>query len=407
MRELTFATLAVDVCLLPDLILGMPKLGWAAHAPGQRPRDNPPEVSLESLMTNRAEHNEFVFRTLKGIGDAELDTRSWTKSKEEFESGALIGPFSSLSSCSLPVRLVPRFPIWEQHGGGEVKVRNIDNMLEGGQNAAAGTQYTHVPATLDDLAAIVRAWGDLLPDAPLAGFPSDFAAAYRQVTADPEQAHLCAVATWNTEEQHVVFGLAVAQLFGGKSAGLNFARVPAWCCRVLAYLFAAPFVHCVDDMLCIEPDSRAYSAFQSWRELARLCGWDIPDRKSPPPSPSFVALGGLIDLAPLPDADALIKITQLRAKNLRNELKEIAKTKVLAPGAAARLVGRLGFACTLLFGRLGRAKLRPFIRRCAEHGRSGVNAQMTSAITWWLQELRFARSRPIPRRLMTYRRALS
>ena len=122
----------------------MPKLGWAAHAPGQQPRDNEPEASLHSLDSDRDAHNALLFRTLSGTGDTELDAQSWSKSKEEFSSGALIGPFSSLSSCSLPVRLVPRFPIWEQHGAGETKVRNIDDMLRGGQNATAwDTVYSY------------------------------------------------------------------------------------------------------------------------------------------------------------------------------------------------------------------------------------------------------------------------
>ena len=67
-------------------------------------------------------------------------------------------------------------------------------MLDGGQNATAGTQYAHIPATLDDLASITRSVSEAFPHEPLAGFPSDFAAAYRQATADPLQAHLYLVA---------------------------------------------------------------------------------------------------------------------------------------------------------------------------------------------------------------------
>ena len=82
MRELTFATYDIDFALLPGLILGLPKIGWAAHAPGQTERDNPPEVSLDELMTDRTDHNDFIFRTMKGTGDRDLDARSWAKTKE-------------------------------------------------------------------------------------------------------------------------------------------------------------------------------------------------------------------------------------------------------------------------------------------------------------------------------------
>ena len=91
MRELTFATWFPDVALLPDLHLGMPTLGWAAHAPGQLVRDNPPDAELESLEIRRDNfrdtHNRLLFETLKGSGDEELDEASWNKTKEEFKTG--------------------------------------------------------------------------------------------------------------------------------------------------------------------------------------------------------------------------------------------------------------------------------------------------------------------------------
>ena len=40
----------------------------------------------------------------------------------------------------------------------------------------------------------------------------------------------------------------------------------------------------VDDLLCIEPARNITSAFKFWRMFADLCGWDVPDEKSPPPS---------------------------------------------------------------------------------------------------------------------------
>ena len=160
-------------------------------------------------------------------------------------------------------------------------------------------------------------------------------------------------------------------------------------------------MHCVDDMISCERLSTSSSSFQSWRAFAALCGWDVPDSKSPPPSRTFTALGGEIHLETLPHADAFITITADRAKALRNELKAILKDNFLTSGHAARVHGRLGFAATQLYGRLGRAKLRPFVRRQYESGRTTVNIQMESALKWWLKELCHIRPRQVPRSLAT------
>ena len=241
MREVSFVCLAPDFSFLADYLLGMPKLGWACHAPGALPRLNPVETTVDNLLIDREIHNDRLWRSMSASGDPELDKSSWEKSKAEFSSGALRGPFYSLAECDLPVRLVRRFPIWECHGtSANWKCRNIDDMLQGGQNSTAGTQYVHIPATLDDMAALIRVCAEAHPQDPVAGYTSDFASAYRQATADPDQAHLCAVLTWDNDYSCPAFGLAVAQLFGGKSAGLNFCRIPAWCCHAMSCIFAVP-----------------------------------------------------------------------------------------------------------------------------------------------------------------------
>ena len=61
--------------------------------------------------------------------------RPGKKSAAEFADGSLEGPYFSVDEVKHKygrVRLLPRFPIWEQHGGAEsASCRNIDNGLEG------------------------------------------------------------------------------------------------------------------------------------------------------------------------------------------------------------------------------------------------------------------------------------
>ena len=76
-------------------------------------------------------------------------------------------------------------------------------------------------------------------------------------------------------------------------------------------------------------------------------------------------------------------------------LHQIEETGRLGSGEAASLTGKLGFTLCASFGRFGRAKLRPYIRRCGEH-RMQLNPQLRSANRFWLQFLATYTPRPIP-----------
>ena len=182
---------------------------------------------VEELLQARARKNENIFRSTQTSGDDALDQEAWRKTRQEFEQGVLLGPFDSeayvLAEFCCFVR---RFPLWERHGGAqEPSCRVIDDMLEGGQNDAAGTSDTRVPSDLDMWAAQIRAAAERFDEA-LLWHASDFAKAYRQQTADPATAHYNCIVVYDPDRRRPVLALPVAQLFGGKSSPLNFARVP-------------------------------------------------------------------------------------------------------------------------------------------------------------------------------------
>ena len=184
--------------------------------------------------------------------------RSWTlkrqkKSVAEFECGSMIEPFDRLEDVPVAApRLLVRFPIREKNGGAlEWKVRLIDDCKLGGQNLRAGATACHRPADLDFWVAMLRVYGGNFAEA-MAAFTSDFRAAYRQVPSCPLQAESFVVATYDPVRKVVVFGLAVAQLFGSSLAPLNFSRYPAVLAEYVAVLFAILFVQCVDDLLSSE-----------------------------------------------------------------------------------------------------------------------------------------------------------
>ena len=279
MREVSVVISWMDPKLIVDLFFGLPQLGWATPAPTMQLREAPPEYPIEALEADCGSHNSKLISRCRPSGDDKLDNAAWEKTEEEL--------FSDLQDVPFPfVRLLRRFGTWEQHGGAEnPTVRLIDDALEGGQNGATGSQFTHRPTDLDLWATQCRMVQERFPQSPLSQFPSDFKKAYKQVPAEPSWAGFAVMAP--AEKRCPVFLVGRTQFFGGKSCPVNFARVPDWCCHVLATISGLATSHCVDDVLAVDRKTTIFSGWLVWRVLAACCGWVVPDSKSP--LPSFLA----------------------------------------------------------------------------------------------------------------------
>ena len=137
-------------------------------------------------------------------------------------------------------------------------------------------------------------------------------------------------------------------------------------------------------------------SFRCWRSFADLCGWDVPDSKSPPPSQLFRALGAMIDLSLYPLSPMVIRPAGDRIDDLLNVLMGILSSERLAPALAGKLYGKLMFLSSQYFGRLGRALLRAFSRRQHELNRFSLNPQIIAAVNFWVAHMKCLRPREIP-----------
>ena len=308
-----------------------------------------------------------------------------------------MGPYRSMQDVPLDdVALVPRHGIWEMHGGAtDRSCRCIDDMLLGEQNGTVGTVSSHRPTDPDGLVAQVRATRRRFPEWQLSGWPCDLEKAYKQVPGCSYQLRLAVIVMWSVTMACPVFFVPLCQLFGGKSPPLNFARFPAWLCEMAASLFALAASHCVDDVIAVEPSPIAASGNLCFKMLCELSGWALSPSKAPPPACVFMVIGVVLDLSGVPRAEAVLKIATKRIEQLTKILLIIEATGRLGSGEAASLTGKLGFTLCACFGRFGRAKLRPYIRRCGEH-RVTLNRQIRSANTFWLQFLSAYTPRSIP-----------
>jgi hypothetical protein len=159
-REVSLVTGFGDMCLWPAYVLGLRMSGWAEPSSVSPAKVTAPACDENAYATSTLVNNRRVIDAMGSSGDAKLDHASWEKSKKEFEVKTLLGPFSLCDILS-NVRLLPRRPIWEMHGGKvEPSVRNIDDGLFGEQNDTVGLTSVHRPCTVDKLVSRGRFRGD-------------------------------------------------------------------------------------------------------------------------------------------------------------------------------------------------------------------------------------------------------
>ena len=153
---------------------------------------------------------------------------------------------------------------------------------------------------------------------------------------------------------------------------------------------------CVDDLLSVERATTMRSGYEAWRLFATLCGWDVPDAKSPPPKDFLRTLGAMTDLREFPLGPISLRSAEDRVQSTLADLRGILETRRLPPAFAGKLYGRMQWASATCFGRFGRAMLRAFSRRQHEQGRYNLNPQIVAACEFWLRNLPNVRPREVP-----------
>ena len=91
----------------------------------------------------------------------------------------------------------------------------------------------------------------------------------------------------------------------------------------------------------------------------------------------------------------MVAVTQRRIQSINTVIKNVLDVGRLSSGDAAALAGKLGFAITATFGKIGRAKIRPIILR-AYSRITHLSANLECRLRWWLRYLRQYRPRPVP-----------
>ena len=154
-------------------------------------------------------------------------------------------------------------------------------------------------------------------------------------------------------------------MFGGSSAPLNFASLPAWASEVVAVLVVVLVVHCVNGCNVSERTTTSASEYNAWRTIVELAGFDVPTSKNLPPSTCYRCLGIMMDLVKAP-----VWFASVIAEDRRGWFIElfvfILRIRRLPCGMASHLYRKLSWSLCTSEGRVGRSRLRPISRRATE-----------------------------------------
>ena len=113
--------------------------------------------------------------------------------------------------------------------------------------------------------------------------------------------------------------------------------------------------HMFNDYFALEPARSLGAGMFAFRECATVLGYKFNTEKSQSPAELFECLGVLHDYSAIIRANKIfVCATPSRELNLHTMMERAEATDELLPSSSRKFVGKFGFYCETLFGRVGR-----------------------------------------------------
>ena len=317
--------------------------------------------------------------------------------RAEASAGRLEGPFRPPESWETPgvdpslppcpdeeVYASAVFPIIQIGSDGQDKVRRGEDWRRSHHNATVVAQDAPMHHTVDHFIALAKAFAaknsapraqeaasdGSPPPAPAGGeageaaydvcdllvWGHDHEGAYRQLPLrHPPHAYLLIVT--NTGPQlwrHNVL------LFGAAASVWSYNRFGDAMTALARALLLVPALHYVDDFGSIEPAWSAPSAFDSFTEMNAALGLKMKPSKAQPPRAEHKVQGVQLQLR---QNAALAAPSPSRMRKISSFISRKLEEDRLTSADAAALAGKLTFMQTTMFGKVGRATIKPVYAR--------------------------------------------
>ena len=352
---------------LPKLLLhGFPIVGpisksgrWPAYEKQQT------VLSVEHALARAWEIRAKILKRVRAVPVSDELRSIWKASLEDVADGSCLGPFATeaeVSACVGADDWIPtqRFAVVQKN-----KVRGCDSATSNLINQITQiVEKLQLPGTDLNVAAL-RELRSRSGEAKLKGWVLDEKKAYRQVPIAPEHRKFSVICLRDPDD---------GQAKGVVSAVYNSNRRSAAINEILEKLFGLVAFNLYDDKYGFETEETIDSAHEVAIGIHWLLGAGFEQKKLQKTSKPIV-LGVTYDLDRLE-----LAIKDDRKEELVSLIDSILESGSLDPGSAGKLKGKLMFGASHLWGKVGRAFLRPLSERQYSRDRSDLRSSLSAPL---------------------------
>ena len=382
---------------------GLRITGEASESPFFERFEVSPSVTWEEYTATAAQRSKEMCDRVLFMGkksDPKLAEAIWSKTQKEVVGGTM-GPPMSLEQVQdkygNDFQIVPSFGLAQgEDSKGDPKYRRIDDHSACWNNLVARRKQKVPMAMVDYVSIMFRALARAFPGQVLAT-TEDMKGAYRQVPLHPADVRYSITAVYNPHSTQVSCHEMFGQPFGAGHAVPNFCRVAEWMARLITRQYQCLCDHFFDDYWIIEPQGSIELASFCLKETFRLLGLTLDPDKTQMPATVCGILGVLFNTESLKQGKIVVSAKPSRIANLETMILGILARGELSPALAASVVGKFGFLCSTLFGKVGRCctgALRA--RQYASHKVTYLTPQISISLKLMLHFIHSSPSREVP-----------
>ena len=383
--------------LFNELTYGFPMMGALTRGTGWQTRIDGKYQNPCTAENFRVNNNIYAQK----ICHRQHSHEHWQKMLDEIltdvDNNRMAGPFRGPQHWpvatvavpgrpDLPLRDLPcqepavaiAFPIIQIGSDGNDKVRRGEDWRRSHHNATIHAydaphhhtidcyvqqaMYIHRLRRQRGLPCTLRTWGH------------DHEGAYRQLpVSNPNDAYVMmhtpsGPTLWN---HHVL-------LFGAVSSVWAYNRFGDAMVAIARILFLISAMHYVDDFGSTDHESCAIPAFALFATVNEILGLRMKASKAAPAEKLQRVLGVHIRCT---EHGIFLSPTPNRVRRVMATIDSALTRNLLTPDQAAALAGKLAFLCTTMFGRCGRALLKPiYARQHSDQASHLTNNKLTHAL---------------------------
>ena len=340
---------------------GLPIVGRAVESPFFMRHEEPQKVTFDEFInTCKRRRNDAVRRTrfMANAGDPDMAKAIWEKVQHEVAEGTM-GP--AMSEAQLAKKygenynVIPSFGLKQGlNSKGLPKYRRIDDHTAGWTNLAARLQKVPM-ATADYIGVMLKCFAESFNNEDVLLGTADMKAAYRQVPLPTDNQGYSLTAIFNPHSEEVDVHEMFGQPFGAGHAVPNFYRLAEWFHRFIVRYFGIFGDHFFDDFWIIDTKEVVEHAQDCLLRSAEILGIVFDPDKTQKPNDRAEVLGVIFDTSQL-KSDRKIRVLPKasRVKGLLDTIDSCLVADQLTPAQAASIVGKFGFLCSTMFGKVGR-----------------------------------------------------